>query len=166
VAALKKIVGEFSEFARLPKPTMVVQDLNAVVESTANLYRSDQGRERLRYDPGDALPPVAIDREQIGRVLANLLSNAFWAIGQDGTVRVITAREGDHLLLRVEDNGRGMSPEVLEKVFTPYFTTRQDGTGLGLAIVQRVVEDHGGTIEIESSDENGTSVTIFLPISA
>ncbi len=166
VAALKKIVGEFSEFARLPKPTMVVQALNAVVESTVNLYRSEQGGERLRYHPGDALPPVAIDREQIGRVLANLLSNAFWAIGQDGTVRIITARGGDRLLLRVIDNGRGMSPEVLEKVFTPYFTTRQDGTGLGLAIVQRVVEDHGGAIEIESSDGNGTSVSIFLPIPA
>lgn len=166
VEALKKIVGEFSEFARLPKPTMVVQDLNTVVESSVNLYRNQQEGERLRYTPGDGLPPVAIDREQIGRVLANLLSNAFWAIGQDGVVRITTAREGERVLLRVEDNGRGMTPEVLEKVFTPYFTTRQDGTGLGLAIVQRIVEDHNGTIEIESSDGNGTSMTIFLPISA
>jgi signal transduction histidine kinase len=166
VEALKKIVGEFSEFARLPKPTMVAQDLNAVVESTVNLYRNQREGERLRYTPGAGLPPVAIDREQIGRVLANLLSNAFWAIGQDGVVRITTAEEGERVLLRVEDNGRGMTPEVLEKVFTPYFTTRQDGTGLGLAIVQRVVEDHGGTIEIESSDGNGTSLTIFLPISA
>jgi two-component system sensor histidine kinase HydH len=109
---------------------------------------------------------VAIDREQIGRVLANLLSNAFWAVGPEGAVRIATAREDGRVLLRVEDNGRGMTPEVLEKVFTPYFTTRQDGTGLGLAIVQRIVEDHNGTIEIESSDQNGTSVTIFLPISA
>jgi signal transduction histidine kinase len=166
VEALKKIVGEFSEFARLPKPTMVAQDLNAVVESTVNLYRNQREGERLRYTPGAGLPPVAIDREQIGRVLANLLSNAFWAIGQDGVVKITTAEEGERVLLRVEDNGRGMTPEVLEKVFTPYFTTRQDGTGLGLAIVQRVVEDHGGTIEIESSDGNGTSLTIFLPISA
>ena len=166
VEALKKIVGEFSEFARLPKPTMVEQDLNAVVESTVNLYRNQREGERLHYTPGDGLPPVAIDREQISRVLTNLLSNAFWAVGQDGVVRITTARESDRVLLRVEDNGRGMTPEVLEKVFTPYFTTRQDGTGLGLAIVQRIVEDHGGTIEIESSDKNGTSLTIFLPISA
>jgi signal transduction histidine kinase len=166
VEALKKIVGEFSEFARLPKPTMVAQDLNDVVESTVNLYRNQREGERLRYTPGAGLPPVAIDREQIGRVLANLLSNAFWAIGPDGAVQIITAREGERVLLRVEDNGRGMTPEVLEKVFTPYFTTRKDGTGLGLAIVQRIVEDHGGTIEIESSDGNGTSLTIFLPISA
>lgn len=166
VAALKKIVGEFSEFARLPKPTLVAQELNPVVESTVNLYRSEQGRDRLQYAPGDALPPVAIDREQIGRVLANLLSNSFWAVGDDGTVRVTTAREGERLALRVEDDGCGMKPEVLEKVFTPYFTTRQDGTGLGLAIVQRVVEDHGGSIEIESTDGSGTTVTIFLPIPA
>ena len=166
VEALKKIVGEFSEFARLPKPTMVAQDLNAVVESTVNLYRNQREGERLRYTPGAGLPPVAIDREQIGRVLANLLSNAFWAVGPEGAVQITTAREGERVLLRVEDDGRGMTPEVLEKVFTPYFTTRQDGTGLGLAIVQRIVEDHGGTIEIESSDGNGTSLTIFLPISA
>ena len=166
VEALKKIVGEFSEFARLPKPTMVSQDLNAVVESTVNLYRNQREGERLSYSPGAGLPPVAIDREQIGRVLTNLLSNAFWAIGQDGTVSVVTAQEGQRVLLRVEDDGRGMTPDVLEKVFTPYFTTRQDGTGLGLAIVQRIVEDHGGTIEIESSDGNGTSLTIFLPVAA
>jgi two-component system nitrogen regulation sensor histidine kinase NtrY len=166
VAALKKIVGEFSEFARLPKPTMVKQELNPVVESTVNLYSSEQGRQRLGYTPGNGLPPVDIDREQIGRVLANLLSNAFWAVGDDGMVQVVTARQGDRLLLRVEDNGRGMAPEVLERVFTPYFTTRQDGTGLGLAIVQRIVEDHGGTIEVESSEGNGTSVTVFLPIPA
>ncbi len=166
VAALRKIVGEFSEFARLPKPTMVVQELNPVVESTVKLYSSQPGGDRLRYTPGDGLPPVAIDREQIGRVLANLLSNAFWAVGDEGAVRVSTAREEERLLLRVEDDGRGMKTEVLEKVFTPYFTTRQDGTGLGLAIVQRIVEDHGGTIEIESSDGSGTIVTVFLPISA
>jgi two-component system sensor histidine kinase HydH len=145
---------------------MVAQDLNAVVESTVNLYRNQREGERLRYTPGAGLPPVAIDREQIGRVLANLLSNAFWAIGKDGVVKITTAKEDERVLLRVEDDGRGMTPEVLEKVFTPYFTTRQDGTGLGLAIVQRIVEDHGGTIEIESSDGNGTSLTIFLPISA
>jgi len=166
VEALKKIVGEFSEFARLPKPTMVVQDLNAVVESTVKLYRNQQEGERLRYSPGDGLPQVAIDREQIGRVLANLLSNAFWAVGPEGVVQITTVREGERVLLRVEDDGRGMTSEVLEKVFTPYFTTRQDGTGLGLAIVQRIVDDHNGGIEIESSDQNGTSVTIFLPIPA
>ncbi len=163
VAALKRIVSEFSDFARLPKPNKIEQDLNLLVESTLSLYRSQEEESRLRFDSG-AVPAVAFDREQISRVLTNLLSNAFWAIAEDGTVQVRTYRSAAGVVLEVRDDGRGMSAEVLAKVFTPYYTTRNDGTGLGLAIVQRIVEDHDGSVEIQSAENEGTLVSICIPL--
>jgi nitrogen fixation/metabolism regulation signal transduction histidine kinase len=163
VGVLKRIVTEFSEFARLPKPTLVRQDLNQVVENTINLYRNEAG-ERLQFQSSAGLPPVAIDREQMSRVVGNLLSNSLWAVGSEGRITVSTFRDIDRVVLRVADDGCGMSADVLERVFTPYFTTRSNGTGLGLAIVQRIVEDHGGSIEVDSKEDVGTTLTVSLPI--
>ncbi len=164
VEALKRIVSEFSEFARMPKPTLVAQDLNDVVASTVSLYSNEAGGERIVFVPGENLPRVQIDREQIGRVVGNLLSNALWATRAGGGVEVDTHGDGERVILVVADKGQGMLPDVQEKVFTPYFTTRRDGTGLGLAIVQRIVEDHGAAIEIESVQERGTRVIISFPV--
>ncbi len=163
VAALKRIVTEFSDFARMPKPTPISQALNPVIEAAVNLFRAQVQQGRLRFESAIGLPEVQVDREQIGQVLHNLLSNALHAIGERGNVLVRTGLRAGSVFFQVEDTGAGMSSEVLAKVFTPYFTTRQDGTGLGLAIVQRIVEDHGGAIEIESSTGVGTTVTVILP---
>ncbi|HOX46781.1 MAG TPA: ATP-binding protein [Myxococcota bacterium] len=164
VAALKRIVTEFSEFARMPKPSPVRQPLHPVVECAVSLYRNQAAGVELLYEPAAELPELPIDREQLGRVLGNVLTNAVQAITPPGRVVVSTAREGDGVVIRISDTGRGMSPEVLAKVFTPYFTTRQDGTGLGLAIVQRILEEHGGNIEIESQVGRGSVVSILLPL--
>ncbi|MBW1808533.1 MAG: HAMP domain-containing protein, partial [Deltaproteobacteria bacterium] len=163
VATLKRIVSEFSDFARLPKPTMAEQDINTVVEGTVNLYSKQKGGERLKLFLGKDLPLVALDREQISRVTGNLLSNAFWATAAGGSIEVITQRKNDRVVIKVVDCGQGMPTDVLEKVFTPYFTTRRDGTGLGLAIVQRIIEDHGAGIEIDSTEGTGTTITISFP---
>jgi signal transduction histidine kinase len=163
VAALKRIVSEFSDFARLPKPTMAEQDINSVVESTVNLYSKQKGGQRLKLMLGKDLPLVALDREQIGRVTGNLLSNAFWATEAGGSIEVITQQKNDRVIVKIVDSGQGMPADVLEKVFTPYFTTRRDGTGLGLAIVQRIIEDHGAGIEIDSEEGAGTTIAISFP---
>ncbi len=163
VAALKKIVTEFSEFARMPKPTMVVQDLNQVVESVVGLYKNQKKDARLEFHPDLQIPHFAFDKEQVGRVVGNLLSNALWATGSKGSIITRTQNEGHRVLLEVADSGRGMEPEVLGKIFTPYFTTRKNGTGLGLAIVQRIIEDHGGVVEVESLLDQGTKFKIYFP---
>ncbi|HUU02620.1 MAG TPA: ATP-binding protein [Myxococcota bacterium] len=163
VEALKRIVSEFSDFARMPKPTMVTQDLNDVVASAVSLYSNEAGGERIVFVPGSNLARVQIDREQIGRVVGNLLSNALWATRKGGEIEVGTRGDEEHVIFVVADKGQGMPPSVQEKVFTPYFTTRRDGTGLGLAIVQRIVEDHGAAIEIESEEGRGTSIVISFP---
>ena len=164
VAALKRIVTEFSDFARMPKPTPLAQSINPALENAVNLYRNQPGSVEVVFEPGEDLPDVLIDKEQIGRVLSNLLSNAVYATDGEGAVRVASFHQDDRVCVRVQDDGRGMAPDVLARVFTPYFTTRQDGTGLGLAIVQRIVEDHAGSIEIESSEGSGTVINLRLPI--
>ncbi|MBW2701748.1 MAG: HAMP domain-containing protein [Deltaproteobacteria bacterium] len=164
VGALKKIVTEFSDFARMPKPSLVEQDLRPIAESTMNLYRSKlrEGAE-LIFEVEDGMQPARVDREQVARVMANLLSNAIWAIEQSGGICFRLGHVGERVFFSIEDEGRGMEQDVIDRVFTPYFTTRRDGTGLGLAITQRIVEDHEGSIEIESRIGSGTKVTVWLP---
>ncbi|MBN2494543.1 MAG: HAMP domain-containing protein [Deltaproteobacteria bacterium] len=168
VAALKRIVTEFSEFARMPKPSLARQPLDAVIENAVSLYRNQLPEGRLVCEIEPDLPEVLIDREQIGQVLSNLLSNALWAVEEGGRIFIRAGRQREPgasrgVFFQVQDEGRGMSDDVLEKAFTPYFTTRRDGTGLGLAIIQRIVEDHDGVIEVASREAQGTTVTVSLP---
>lgn len=164
VAALRRTVTEFSDFARLPKPTPEAQRLEPIVERAVALYRNRREGVAIDVKMSAALPAVAVDRELFGQVLSNLLANALQAIADGGHVEVRVDRSGPWLRLTIADDGCGMEPEVLERVFTPYYTTRRDGTGLGLAIVQRIVEEHEGRIEIESEPGKGTAVSIDLPI--
>jgi two-component system, NtrC family, nitrogen regulation sensor histidine kinase NtrY len=163
---LKKIVAEFSDFARMPKPELLRIDLNEVVRSALTLY---QGQIRLESRLGD-IPDIDGDKGQLTQVLLNLVENARDAIGtrEDGRIQVSTRRgeANDRVLLVVEDNGPGVPAELKDKVFAPYFTTKQakGGTGLGLAIVHRIVSDHGGRITISDTPERGARFTIELPL--
>lgn len=164
---LKKIVAEFSDFARMPKPDMSRVDLNEIVRSALSLY---QGAVTVESRLAKDLPEIDGDKGQLTQVLLNLVENARDAIGtrEDGRI-VVTTRRGeanDRALLVVEDNGPGVPAELKDKVFAPYFTTKQTkgGTGLGLAIVHRIVSDHGGRITISDAPERGARFTIELPL--
>jgi signal transduction histidine kinase len=164
---LKKIVAEFSDFARMPKPDMSRVDLNEIVRSALSLY---QGAVKVESRLAKDLPEIDGDKGQLTQVLLNLVENARDAIGtrEDGRI-VVTTRRGeanDRALLVVEDNGPGVPAELKDKVFAPYFTTKQTkgGTGLGLAIVHRIVSDHGGRITISDAPERGARFTIELPL--
>jgi signal transduction histidine kinase len=164
---LKKIVAEFSDFARMPKPELSRIDLNEIVRSALSLY---QGAVKVDSRLAPDLPEIDGDKGQLTQVLLNLVENARDAIGmrEDGRIRVTTKRgeANDRALLVVEDNGPGVPPELKDKVFAPYFTTKQakGGTGLGLAIVHRIVSDHGGRITISDARERGARFTIELPL--
>lgn len=164
VAALKRIVSEFSEFARLPKPTLAMQEINPILDNVINLYRNAESLVDFVFRPGQDLPLVSVDKELMARVLSNILTNAIYAVGESGKVRIETGLRQDKVVIEIADDGIGMSPQVLAKVFTPYFTSRQNGTGLGLAIAQRIVADHDGSIEINSQQNEGTQVLLYLPI--
>ncbi len=153
---------------RNPRPTTPIKIGPMVEEIAGNMARllRDKG-VKLETNIRDAETCVAGDELQISRVVQNLLSNAVDAVSpSDGALEVSCGRAGDRLRLVVRDNGRGIPAELMEKVFDPYFTTKPQhrGTGLGLFITRKIVEDHGGSIRIESGAGEGTAVFVELPI--
>ncbi len=165
-ARLKRIVSEFSEFARMPKPNKTWLSLNDLVRSQVALYT---GSVEISKSFEDDLPMLEADKDTLSQVLLNLIENARDAIGDrpDGKIRVSTesSRGGRAVLVLVDDNGPGISPEVKDKLFTPYYTTKHahGGTGLGLAIAHRIVSDHHGRIAASDSPWGGARFTVELP---
>jgi two-component system nitrogen regulation sensor histidine kinase NtrY len=164
---LKRIVAEFSDFARMPKPEFQRIDLNEVIRSSLTLY---QGAAPIEVKLLDRLPHLDADKGQVSQVVLNLVENARDAIGPraGGQIAVTTSlgEAGDRAVLMVEDNGPGVPPDLKDKVFAPYFTTKHSkgGTGLGLAIVHRIVSDHGGRIAVSDRPGGGARFTIELPL--
>jgi signal transduction histidine kinase len=167
VQRLKKIVSEFSRFARMPGPERRPLDLNEIVASALALY---QGAVRVVRELAPTLPPLAADRDQLTQVVLNLLENARDAVSSRGSeqsvgrITVRTAAREGAVELVVEDNGPGFDLTQKERLFQPYFTTKESGTGLGLAIVRRIVTDHGGRVSAESEPGRGARFTVVLPL--
>ena len=165
---LKRIVAEFSDFARMPKPELGRVDLNDVIGSSLALYKETLPHIEAKLDP--LLPELDGDKGQLNQVLLNLVENGRDALGdrEGGRVIVTTRRSEaqDRLTFVVEDNGPGVPAELKDKVFAPYFTTKitKGGTGLGLAIVHRIISDHGGRITVSDTPGGGARFTIELPL--
>jgi len=152
-----------------PEPRDVAPvDLNALARETVELCRYDTGlRETVVHeDFAPDLPQVMGDRERLGQVILNILRNAFQAVKEGGEVTVRTRAEGDIARVEVHNTGPPIPPEVREKLFTLFFTTKRRGTGLGLAVSQQLVRAHDGRILVDSSPERGTTFTIELPVRA
>ena len=168
VDEIKKLAGEFSDFARMPKLRRETADLGRLAEEVVFLYREAHRTLHFtcRVDP--ALVPFPFDAVQVKRVLINLLDNAVTVLGDGGAieVRVGPAPESDPpmALLQVADNGPGIPADVRLRIFEPYFSTRKSGTGLGLAIAHTIVSEHGGTIRARDSHPTGTVFTVELPL--
>lgn len=170
VEELKRLVNEFSMFARLPTAALTPHDLNDVVQEALVLFR--QGHLDIAFDfrAGTGLPPVELDREAIKRVLINMLDNAVAAckaVGDTGgRIEVVTAHVLARGVVRLEvaDNGCGMSREVKLRLFEPYFSTKKEGTGLGLAIVSAIVADHQAYIRVQDNQPRGSRFIIHFPM--
>jgi two-component system nitrogen regulation sensor histidine kinase NtrY len=165
VEALKSLVDEFSQFARMPPPRAVPTDLHQLVDDALALYKglfTDVAFDR-RFSP--ALPQVRIDPEQLRRVVINLIDNAIEAMDRSGTIAIETSHDPGNSLVRlvVSDNGPGIPEGEREKLFLPYYSTKGRGSGLGLAIVRRIVAEHGGSIDAADNVPQGTRFTIELP---
>ena len=171
VTSLKSMVDEFSRFARLPATQLHAGDLNgAIHEAVATFDALPQG-VRIDIDLSDDLPDALIDGEKIKQVFVNLIQNAVEALEKDDTdARVtITSRfdsARDLIVAEVADNGRGIAPGDLQKLFQPYFSTKGRGTGLGLAIVLRIIMEHNGRIHAAQNQPRGAKFIIELPASA
>lgn len=166
VDELKNLVNEFSRFARLPQLTLAPHDLNALVQETLLLYQEVQPRITLTFRPDPDLPSLLLDREQVKRMLLNLLDNALAAIPGTGTITVSV--QGDlpqeRVKLIVADTGVGIPDRDKDRIFEPYFSTKRGGTGLGLAIVNSIVSEHQGFLRVEDNVPRGTRFIIDVPM--
>ena len=165
---LKKVVEDFLDFARKRPPTKAAVDLAALAREAAEVLGADaaQREVELSVAPVEAeLPAVSCDPEQVRRVLLNLTRNALQATAAGGSVTLGLAADGaGQVQLQVRDTGRGMEPEQLERVFTPFYTTREKGTGLGLALAHKIVIDNGGEITARSTINEGSVFCVTLPV--
>jgi two-component system nitrogen regulation sensor histidine kinase NtrY len=173
VESLKLLVNEFSNFARLPAANLRSDDLNRIVREAVARYEGVEGI-RLETDLAPDLPPVEVDREQLGRLLTNLIDNAIAAIRERvardggtalGRVSLRTLHDAPLRAARLEvvDDGIGVRPEDRRRIFEPYFSTKPHGTGLGLAIVSRIVAEHRGYIRVHEAEPRGARFIIELP---
>lgn len=165
---LRILVNEFSQFARLPEARKVMASLNQVVEEALVLYRSAHSQHQIEFVADRELPEFKFDPEQIKRVVGNLVDNAIQAVstGEKAVVHLETHfdRTLKLVTLTVSDNGQGIAPEDRQRVFEPYYSTKDGGTGLGLPIVKRIVEDHDGFIRAVANEPKGTKMVLELPV--
>jgi two-component system, NtrC family, nitrogen regulation sensor histidine kinase NtrY len=168
VETVRTLVDEFSTLARFPTAQPQPSDINAVVESALSLFDGRLKGINVQTELATDLPKVLADPEAIKRALANLVDNAAEAM-QDSMVREVhistaLTPEREVVEIVVADTGHGVTRELKEKLFMPYFSTKKRGTGLGLAIVSRIVEDHHGTIRVEENKPVGARFIVELPI--
>jgi signal transduction histidine kinase len=172
VMRLKELADAFARFARLPDPKLEPLAMEQVVDSAAALYAGEGEKVDLVRHFDASLPKVVADRTQLGTVVTNLIKNAVEAMEGAGRLTLsLHASDGDevlprrHVVLVVEDTGPGIPPDVREKLFTPYFTTKGSrGTGLGLAMSHRIVMEHGGAIDVGSAAGGGAAFMVRFPV--
>jgi signal transduction histidine kinase len=166
IANLKTIIGRFSDFSKMPKPELERIDAKDVLARVHALYSTAAGEDSIRFELEVSPQPMPLDAdpELLHRALSNLVLNAIDAMAEGGALTLSARPKGGRVELRVSDEGAGLTPEECERLFTPYYTTKQHGTGLGLAIVQSVIADHNGTISAESRKPTGATFIISLPL--
>ncbi len=164
---INRILTELLDTARPKPPQFRVTDIVGTVEHAVMFARQQAVTKRIsiEFEVKDALTLVEHDPNQINQVLLNLLLNAIQSMDKPGVVRVVLRQiDDDTVNITVADEGKGIAPEHLPNIFRPFFTTKGHGTGLGLSLARRIVEAHGGTIEVTSALEQGTEFTVVLPI--
>ena len=164
VQAMKRMVDDFRDYARLPAPEVAPLALNELIGEVLGLYESSTAKIEIRLD--SSLPPVLGDATQLRQIIHNLLRNAEDALeGCDGgRIAIETGFSGRYARLQISDDGPGFPADLLPRIFEPYVTTKSRGTGLGLPIVKKIVEEHQGSIEISNAPEGGARIDIRLPL--
>ena len=170
IRRLENIVNNFLEFSRPPELRVAIESIPALLDTTLELIEPRIAHRNISLERQDAphLPPVRCDREQLKQVLLNLLNNAVEAVAENGRIRVSTAMgvDGDNrpvIVVRVSDSGPGVPPEAAQRVFEPFFSTKDHGAGLGLCIAARIMARHEGRLVLEPSDRTGTTFAVYLP---
>lgn len=167
VDRLTQITEGYLSFARLPKPKTAPEAVNTLVADLASFVRADLATKKvkLELDLASGDPTGLVDAGQIRQCLINLVRNATEAVASKGggTVTLRTRRAQDRIVIEVADDGTGIAPDVLPRLFDPFFSTKDGGNGLGLALTQQIVKDHGGELAVQSTVGKGTTFTVSVP---
>ena len=165
VKRLETFLGDLRDFLRPLAPAKQEIDLNQVLKEVKTLMAAAAQEKGIFLEdrPDPRLPHIEADANQLKQVLVNLIKNALEATESNGRILLTTEFKDGQAWLTIQDTGKGMSEEVLEKIFHPFFTTKDKGTGLGLAVIHKIITDHHGTIVVESTAGRGTTFTIRLP---
>ena len=167
IERITKVMNQLLAFARRRAPDRRAVDLGEIVDDSLEMFQERIAHHRITVEKAIEanMPPVHADRDQLIQVLINLVINSLHAMPEEGRLRLSLVREGTHVCLGVSDTGHGMPEEIRSKVFDPFFTTKDfgKGTGLGLTVVKGIIEEHGGTIAVESVVDKGTTFWIRLP---
>jgi signal transduction histidine kinase/putative methionine-R-sulfoxide reductase with GAF domain len=165
---MNEILDQFLQFAKPATPLLEKADVSSIFEETLQLLRPQIDKQNIAVEKEfQALPIILMDREQIKQAILNLLMNAIQAMPEGGRL-VLSGRnseDGQWVRISVQDSGVGIPAENIDKLFDPFFSTKEGGIGLGLSITHRIIDQHRGKIEVESTPEKGTLFTIWLPIS-
>lgn len=161
VARIESLVGDLLLFSREERFAVAAVDPAPLLSAAADAVGSWPGRVELDFEPGLR---AQADAEKLERVVVNAVHNAVQAMGDSGLLRVVLRRRGDRVEIRIEDDGEGIAPQALPKLFTPFYTTRATGTGLGLAYAKKVVGGMGGTLTLRNREDGAGAVfSVLLP---
>jgi signal transduction histidine kinase len=168
IANLKTIISRFSEFSKMPRPRLQPVQVNEILRGVVKLFQAQlqaPGRPSIavKLELDERVGTIAADPDLLHRALSNLVLNAMDAMPEGGTLTLRSKRDDAKVTIEIADTGSGLTRGECERIFTPYYTSKQHGTGLGLAIVQSVVSDHGGRIGVQSEPGRGTTFVIELP---
>jgi signal transduction histidine kinase len=163
---INNILEEFVKFAKFPEPQFHPNNINTVISEVNSLMSSSAQDMDIQVDLSlqDDIPEFSFDARQFKEVFINLMQNAMKSIHNAGIIEIKTAISAENVIIIVKDNGEGIPEKYINKIFTPFFSTKEEGLGLGLPIVQRIIESHGGKIECTSTVGEGTFFEISLPI--
>jgi signal transduction histidine kinase len=165
VKRLESFLGELRDFLRPAQPSKQKIDLNQVIQEVKALMVEAIQEKGIRLEDrlSPNLPLVEADPNQLKQVLLNLVKNALEATEDQGAILLSSGAKDAQVWFAVQDTGKGMSEDVQEKIFHPFYTTKDKGTGLGLAVINKIVTDHHGTIAVDSVAGSGSTFTVRLP---
>jgi signal transduction histidine kinase len=169
IQRLKDLVQDMLTYSKERKPEYSSTNLNELIESVAELMKTKASEKKVKvtFKPDKTLKEIVLDPKGIYRCVLNLVSNAIDACEREGASVILTTRTSDSkfALVEVEDEGTGMDEETLQSIFQPFFSNKgSKGTGLGLSVTQKIVQEHGGKIEVDSTPGKGSTFTIYLPV--
>jgi Signal transduction histidine kinase regulating C4-dicarboxylate transport system len=166
VNRLEKILANIMDFSKPIETVRILTQINELLENTCSLmepyFKSGHVHLMKKFNP--TIPKIVVDPMQMKQVFVNLIKNAVESMPQGGKLLLETMTEDEYVKIDITDTGEGMTPEVMQNIFVPFFTTKVDGTGVGLAVSQKIIDDHNGFVKIKSIVKEGSTFSIFLPI--